>query len=412
MVIDYDIDNQAEKNLSIQRNFQRLINFDFNDQNLLFGFNKPYLKLFTDLNLNYCLNMRKKGQAYYLFESHFYDKIKYATIEMNWSSAWAIDRVINSEDLLNKLGIPQSIWPKLRKSWSSPWKSMRNSILTVIRFGINKKNMKVLKFIDPIEYILEYPDILEKIAKNTGCDVGESTSYEFEDKLVSQFKKIFNGHVHIMTEQINSSSFYLKEIIEKAGLTSKIVIGQEFLKNDLGKFIDRDGIEIKNVFKLWDWNRVIEEFESPRNGVNLKISDILLNDDIVVLEPIWKIITENIGIFQIMTNNLNAHPYLLKSEFDLDNNLIKIGYVKKSLIREKKIGIYDITGQKLKQNEEELKNNRFIYQEYFEEDQFQGFTPIILSFIIGGETAGFFIKEKNNVGNSIEKSFIPSRVVF
>ena len=79
-------------------------------------FNKPYLKLYADLNRNYFLNMREKGQAYYLFESHFYDKIKYATMEMNWISAWAIDKVIKSEDLLKKLGIPQSIWQKLRKS--------------------------------------------------------------------------------------------------------------------------------------------------------------------------------------------------------------------------------------------------------------------------------------------------------
>ena len=412
MVIDYDIDNQAEKNLSLQRNFQRLINYEFNDQFLFDEFNKPYLKLYADLNRNYFLNMREKGQAYYLFESHFYDKIKYATMEMNWISAWAIDKVIKSEDLLKKLGIPQSIWQKLRKSWSSPWESMRNSILTVIEFGTKKKDVKVLKLIDPIENILESTDILEKIAKNTGCDVGKSTSHEFEDKLVCQFKKIFNGHVHIMTEQINSSSYYLKEIIEKAGLTTTIVIGLEFLKNELGKFIDIDGIEIKNVFKLWDWNRVIEEFESPRNGVNLKISDILLNDDIVVLEPIWKIITQNIGIFQIMTNNLKAHPYLLKTEFELDDDLIKKGYVKKSLIGEKKIDINDKLGQKLKQNEEQLKNDGFIYQEYFEVDTFQGFTPKILSFNIGGEIAGFFIKEKNNEGNSIEKSIIPSRVVF
>ncbi len=61
------------------------------------------------------------------------------------------------------------------------------------------------------------------------------------------------------------------------------------------------------------------------NGEHPRLCDILLNDHIQIIEPLWKVIPSNKAIFP-------NHPHLLRGEWLLTNDLKQGGYVKKPIV--------------------------------------------------------------------------------
>ena len=247
--------------------------------------------------------------------------------------------------------------------------------------------------------IFEAGILTDKWANSVGCNYGRSSGAQLEPLLIDQAKELYDGFIHVMIDTDPEELFngsYMQEVFIKAGFGCKIIIGLNFKKSEEGKFIDEDGIEIKNVWKMWNWETIISDYEKPRKENEVKISDIMLNPQILVYEPIWKLVTSNKGLLPILWELWQGHPYLLRTEWNLDGYFNDKPYARKPIVGRcgENVEIYSKSREVLDEREGNYKNRVFIYQEVFEVQKFdQIYTPVLGVFVIGRKPGGFIIRE-------------------
>ena len=130
-------------------------------------------------------------------------------------------------------------------------------------------------------------------------------------------------------------------MIEAAGYRCELVKGLDSLRwNANEKIEDCNGNLIKWVWKTWAWETALDELRlddgTQRDPDFLEstpsLSDVLLNDDIMVFEPMLTLIPSNKAILPILWSLFPNHPLLLNADFELNNELIKSGYVVKPIV--------------------------------------------------------------------------------
>ncbi len=182
------------------------------------------------------------------------------------------------------------------------------------------------------------------------------------------------------------TTLYMQQVMIEAGIETKLFQTTDDLYWNDGTIIDSDGQLVTIVWKLWTWETIFQEYFDaqkehdrngdntnqwiPTNGDNPRISDILLNDQIKVIEPLWKVITTNKALLSVLWSMYPNHPNLLHSEWTLTDELKRVGYVKKTII-----------------------DRNSVYQELFHLPNFDGYYPIFDSWIIHGRFTGFYIRE-------------------
>jgi glutathionylspermidine amidase/synthetase len=207
-------------------------------------------------------------------------------------------------------------------------------------------------------------------------------------------------------------TLYMKSLAEKAGIPCKIQEGLTGLSLIDGKIFDQEGVQIMTIWKTWAWETALEEIRkeslSPlKHETGVKLSEVLLNSEIRVFEPLWTAVTASKAILPVLWEMYPNHPYLLKSTYDLDQHLEDTGYARKA------IGGRCGNNIRLFQNGDliEATNGTFdeenaIYQEYFSLPEFEGWHPLVCCFAAGGKHAGTVLRvEKNLITNVHSQSW-------
>lgn len=417
MVINYDVDGQDQSILGLDNMVRRIIQPIRYPLGEWLNLESRAQKKWSDI---WGTEPTRKGEeniSYYAFQEHFADRINLATMELNHMCLRATDYVIQSDVLLAKFGLPEWIWPKIRRKWEGMWVSGYKTFSGRFDISFNGRHVKMFEYnSDSAGTYLECAVIQVNWAKSVGCDIGKSAASDLEQLLIDQAKYLFTGNfVHILIDNDEEeiySAWYIQEVFQKAGVECKVLIGLDF-KHENGKFFDPDQQEIKTVWKMWNWETVISDYSAPRVEGKVKLSDLLLDDNIEVYEPIWKLVTSNKALLPVLWELFPGHPNLLRAEWNIDGYLADKAYVKKPIVGRcgQNVQIFKQGGEKVEEMEGKYAARDHIYQEVFEIQTFDGYHPVIGSWVVGRKHAGFGIREDTKLITDHESPYGCCRVI-
>jgi glutathionylspermidine amidase/synthetase len=332
---------------------------------------------------------------FYQFSSNFNKQILKATEDLHTLFLNTTNQVINSDELLSKCSLPNWIWPKIRESWAT---SKSKTLAGRFDFGLGEDSIKLFEYnSDSAGTYLETASIQNAWARGVGLEIGRSASKDMEKKLVETAKEVFNTPVHLMIDEDDEEKYnalYIQEVLKKAEIQSFLVVGTKGITKRKGKFWDQEGNLVRNVWKTWNWESVINDFQRERMG-EVSVSDVLLDDSIQVVEPLWKVVTSNKALLAFISEIHPYHPLLLRTSWELDISMSQKPFVKKPIVGRcgQNIEFFKNKSEKIAGLQGNYGDREVIFQEVFDVQRFDGFLPVLGSWIVGGEAAGFIVRE-------------------
>ena len=138
--------------------------------------------------------------------------------------------------------------------------------------------------------------------------------FRSHEKLIIRFQEIaqqLGKTIHFScvgdSEEDLGNLDYLRDVATQAGVDAKFIdiahIGWDAIAK---KFADDNNEEIKTLFKLYPWEWMVRE-AFGRN---------LLDSDIRIIEPAWKMLLANKAILPILWELYPDHPNLLPAYFE------------------------------------------------------------------------------------------------
>jgi glutathionylspermidine synthase len=305
------------------------------------------------------------------------------------------ENIIYNDELLIGFEIPNQFWSKIRQSW----RNERNFDLIDhldFTFDGNKLNLCQYKIENALT-ILESAVIQEQKAQAMNLDYNFTSSFQLHRLLVRNWKRLnINTTIHILmdnNQEEMTTALYMKKIMTEAGIDSKLCV----LPNDLywkdSDIVDKDGQIVKIVWKLWNWEMIFQDYVNRyRDGEEEKLMnnnhpcliDILLNEQIRILEPLWKSITSHTSFLPVLYAMFPSHPNILQDKWILSEDSKEISLVNWSMDEQNNgdIILYD------------MKDNDSM-NGYFQESE-NNSDKIIVSWIINGFFSGFSIHDEQN----------------
>ncbi|OMJ69235.1 hypothetical protein SteCoe_33088 [Stentor coeruleus] len=378
--------------------------------------NDPAENLFSTDSVN--LGISKDVLEYYAMTENFAAKVLAGSVELNYMSLKATKKVVDSDELLGKFMIPEVFWHMIRRSWEE----RTDYLAGRLDLAFNGKNVKMIEYnADSAGVFIESGLIMEKWAKATGCDVGIETCSGFHKSFVDFWKNYNkNSRVHVLIDNEDIEELYMGKymcrILKEAGLDYFESIKNSGLsKLPDGTIVDSDNIPLTLVWKTWNWNTILNDYlTQPQDTEIVTLSNVFLNPKINVIEPLWKIITTNKALMAVICEMLPNHPRILKTVFELTEDMKKNSYVVKPITGRQGQNIKIVqVDEKDNENEEEKKieNNGNIYQEYFKLPVYNGYMPILGSWIVRGQPQGFLIRDSRELITEYQSYILPCRVI-
>ncbi|CAF3986255.1 unnamed protein product [Rotaria sordida] len=307
----------------------------------------------------FLMQSNDKNICYYKANEDFFETISSTSNQLYQLFMQATDYIIHNDEFLTLFKIPNQFWLRIRRSWIDERDS--NRALTMLQSAVAQ----------------------EKWAQNMNLDYDFTSSFQLHCLLV----------------------------MKEAGMDSKLCL----LPNDLywqdSIIVDKDGEIINNVWKLWDWEMIFQNFEDRyRNykeeneweSVNNErpcISDILLNEQIRIIELLWKSITNHTAFLSILSTMLSNHPNISHNEWISSENSTHIPLVNGSM-EEQNNGIvmsYDENKSFIiDDNIEEYSDYYDISQKILSEKNHENSEKNIVSWMIHGICSGFSMCEDQN----------------
>ncbi len=189
---------------------------------------------------------------------------------------------------------------------------------------------------------------------------------------------------------------YLCDVATQAGIVTKYLdIGDVGWDAVAKTFADLENQEIRTLFKLYPWEWLVRE----PFGMNL------LNSDIRMIEPAWKMLLSNKAILPVLWHLFPDHPNLLPAYYDPQR--FAADFVKKPILSREGANVTIKTGKGEIAIPGEYGAEGFIYQGYHPLPVYSGSHTVIGSWIVGDEAAGMGIREDDSPVTKNSSRFVP-----
>ncbi|KAG5477117.1 hypothetical protein LSCM1_05459 [Leishmania martiniquensis] len=297
--------------------------------------------------------------AFYFLDYDMWCRIGRAAESLHRVAMAATAQVLEdtgSADLLERyFGIPPEVQPLLRRSWETmPTMSGR------FDFGYDGKKVAMLEYnCDSSSALLECCNTQEKMASYYGVSQGMSTGSFLGAKFVAYFTRLMSNSnvcpthklIHFMIDDDDEERYTalcMMNFAEKAGFRTKLCVKvadfryRDGLPADAVPLaepsnrpivVDSEGCEVQLVWKTWSWDTVLSQYHLqrsiPTTGSGPTLSDILLNNNIRVIEPLWKAVTGSKAILPFMHALAPDHEHLLAAAFLPTKDIISHHYISK-----------------------------------------------------------------------------------
>lgn len=331
----------------------------------------------------------------YRFSAAEIDRIESATNELQRICLEAVQHVIDNH-LFPQFRIPENYVPLILDSWEREDPSLYG------RFDLFFDGTQPPKM---YEYNADTPTSLLEASVIQWHWLeetlpGHDQFNSIHEKLIARWKEagLGSGPVHFACVREHDEDFattvYMEDTAIQAGLQTKRLFMDE-IGWDGSRFVDLDNREINTLFKLYPWEWLIEEEFSPH----------LTGKPWRVIEPAWKMLLSNKAILPLLWELFPEHPNLLPS-FSSPEPLSG-SYVKKPALGREGANITLCAQGREICTEGEYSDGDFIYQSLLPPPAFNGFYPVIGSWIAQDVAAGIGIRENSTPVTNNKSRFVP-----
>jgi glutathionylspermidine synthase len=327
----------------------------------------------------------------------------------------AVDHILSSEQLLDRLAIPADHRDLIANSWR------RGDPEIYGRFDLAYDGKGPAKL---LEYNADTPTSLYETAAfqwqwledQLAAGVLPNGSDQFNgihEALVARFKSVFapDTDLHFTATSGNPEDYATVEAMawaaREAGLGAHYCDLEKLALSKDGQFLDDQDRVIGILFKLYPWEDLLRDDYSAH----------IATSNCLFLEPAWKALLSNKGLLPVLWQMFEGHPNLLPAFFeqDIDDAIIgygpaapqareafaraetqlRAGHVRKPILSREgaSVSIYKEGAMiETAQNTEYAEHPR-ILQAYQSLPQFDGFRPVVGAWIVGETCAGIGLRE-------------------
>ena len=343
--------------------------------------------------------------AYYSFDYRQIAVLEKATSKLNKMCLRAVGYIIENKQY-DKLSIPAAFIPFIENSWHTEHPSVYGRF-DLCYDGINPP--KLLEFNADTPTSLFEASIVQWFwlrEAHPKCDQFNS----IHEKLIKRWRYLSKyyhyDNLYFACLKDNIEDFvnteYLRDCAMQAGLETGFIYIEDIgydTKNE--SFVDLEGKIIGNIFKLYPWEWMVNEEFGPK----------LLTSRYSTFwtEPAWKMLLSNKGILPILWQLFPGNENLLPAYFEEDVKASHItDYVKKPKLSREGANIEIYSGNNLvAESIGDYGEEGYIYQEFSALPDFDGFHPVIGSWLIGYHPAGIGIRESKSLITDNMSRFVP-----
>ncbi len=343
--------------------------------------------------------------AYYELTSDDVERIETGTAELHEMCLKAVDHVIKGRDFA-RFKIPEKAWSAIASSWRAQEPSLYGRF-DLAYDGVNPPKM--------LEYNADTPTALLEAAviQWQWCQAVFPSSDQFNsiwEALVSRWKLlrsqnlipecIYFAHEPALEDLMTVA--LLRDTAFEAGVESWGIHVEEIRWNSAQwRFVDADDHSIDAFFKLYPWEWLLSDQFGEHALATLASHKWI--------EPIWKMILSNKAILAVLWELFPNHPNLLAAYLDSPRGMST--YVCKPLLSREGANVRIMAGDRVQeQTEGEYGSEGYVYQALAELPEFDGFHPIIGSWIVGNEPCGVGIRESEGRITTDFAQFVPNLI--
>jgi len=326
--------------------------------------------------------------------------IEKATAEL-WDLCLGAVQHVMDNDLYHRFAIPSDFIPYIERTWEEDHPALYGRLDLAYKDG----ELKLLEFNADTPTSLYEAGIVQWFWLQD-FDKGKDQFNSIHEKLISCWRYLKSYlyaaplHFTCVKQSLEdlTNTEYIRDCAMQAGLDTRLIFVDDIgWDQDAEVFVDMEEQPIRNIFKLYPWEWMINGDFGP----NI-IKD---RNRTYWVEPGWKMILSNKAILPILWQLYPDCPYLLPAFFEeghLDN------YVKKPILSREGANI-DIVrgGNRIHRTEGEYGKEGYIYQQLFDLPSFSGNYPVVGSWIIGQEPAGMGIRESRDLVTDNLSRFVP-----
>jgi glutathionylspermidine synthase len=207
-------------------------------------------------------------RAYYSFTlKQIEDDIEGPTEEIHQMCLAVVERVLNSEEMLLKFGVPEKFWDFIRNSWLQKDPSLYSRL--DLRYDGKSPAKLYENNADTPTSVFETGFWqwlwLEEVSLLGWVPQQADQFNSLQDKLVDRFRQLKATHKGLLhfgscaaSVEDRGTVQYLADCAQDAGIPSKI-LDIEAIGDDAGKFIDLEDDLISWMFKLYPWEFMFAE---------------------------------------------------------------------------------------------------------------------------------------------------------
>jgi glutathionylspermidine synthase len=189
---------------------------------------------------------------------------------------------------------------------------------------------------------------------------------------------------------------YLQDTAQQGGFqTVPIPIEQIGWDVDAQCFVDQSDRRITTLFKLYPWEWLAAEPFGP----------LLLRSSMRVIEPVWKMILSNKGLLALLWELFPNHPNLVPAF--LTAKPLGDTYVKKPLLSREGANVEIVMPNLVRAVSGPYGHEGWVYQAFAPLPEFDGWHPVIGSWVVGDEPAGIGIREAEGLITEDHCYFVP-----
>ena len=329
-----------------------------------------------------------------------------------------VDRVVESDALMEKFSIPDHARDMVRESWK------RGDPGIYGRFDLSYSGSGPAKL---LEYNADTPTTLFEGAMfqrdwlrdmiDEGRLPGDASQFNtIHEQLVRRFRDLApeNAPFHFASFRDAVEEYatveYLARCAREAGLDPIYTDVPDIGISDLGDFLDDQGRVMGAIFMLYPWEDMLRD----------EFCEFIPGSGCHFLEPAWKGILANKALLPQLWAQFEGHPNLLPAYFESDlqagngvamraQDHLDTGFVRKPLFGREGSGVeIHFPDGKILHPEEGVDDAvARIVQAYAPLPDFEGDHPLVSTWMIGDNCAGMGVQEDTNLITGSMSRFRP-----
>ncbi len=353
--------------------------------------------------------------AYYQFTLRQIEEgIEAPTAELHQMCLAVVDRVVRSEELLQRFQIPPPYWERIADSWQAREPSLYSRI-DLAYDGVGPAKLYENNADTPTSLyesgFWQWLWLEQQV--NSGVLPRPSDQFtSLQEKLILRFSELKAHYpdqvLHLScckgTEEDLGTVTYLEDCAKAAGIETCFVYIEDLGRGEGGWLTDLDDRVITWLFKLYPWEFMLRE----------DYAELTLNSAIQFLEPIWKgSILSNKALLPMLWKMFPGHPNLLPACFDDDvASLAGMALVKKPIYSREGANISILrNGATEARSEGPYGEEGFIYQAYHPLPKFGDNYTLIGSWLVDDQPAGISVREDTDLITQDLSRYLPHTIL-